>query len=156
MEAQSPMRQAIFVATAVLLETHIAAAAKLSVDIEFAGIYKICTRGDVSSVDTQICLGKKRDRLRDDLGRQVRQKLFDIDEVERRKPEIGMLAGKADADRWRAAFKAEQVAWESYENSRCGNVVEFEHYGGSGAGEYGLTCSIKHLLSRIRELRDLP
>jgi len=129
-------------------------AAPPSPDAEYERLVAFCRKGDAAEFQVTGCMAERVERLRKELAAAVRKKLFEISEVERAEPEVGSLSGKESADRWRSAFDAEQSAWASYERTRCKNVLDFENYGGSGAGQASAACSLKMLLRRIRELRN--
>lgn len=131
-----------------------ASAAPPSADVEYERLQAFCRKGDVGQDKVTSCMFDRVDRLRSDLAGAVRKKLFEISEVEKEESGPGVLSGKEDADRWRTAFEAEQSAWANYERARCKNVLDFERYGGSGAGQAQAACSIRLILRRIHELRE--
>lgn len=141
-------------AAVVTMATGAASAAPPSADVEYERLQAFCRKGDVGQDKITTCMFDRADRLRKELAAAVRKKQFEISEVEKEEPGAGVLSGKEAADRWRNAFQAEQSAWASYESTRCKNILDFEHYGGSGAGQASAACSIKLILRRIHELRD--
>jgi hypothetical protein len=116
--------------------------------------FKRCESAKLSQYEKGSCYSSVVRGLKSELKAEIAKKLVQIEAIADEDPAPGLLTGKENATKWRSDFLKTQKFWEEYSGLHCKSYIDYENYGGSGAGLAALGCEIRHLVARLNEVRS--
>lgn len=107
--------------------------------------------GALSSVERERCLQKKYEYVDKELNRVYQSALKKIENKE--VSEEFNFTEKVKKN-WKEALRKAQREWIDFKEKECGKLVAYEHWGGSGIGEFIRECRIQKTTKRTDQLKQ--